>query len=322
MLANRQSRRLGIVYALLIALSLLLIAASNTSLVGELRRGVSFALSPIQDALGGATRSATSIFSTIAEIDRLRGENADLAARVQRLEVENRQLEAVRAQNTQLTELLDLRSSVDFETVAVQVISRHLTESERLVVIDKGESAGIAVGDAVLASGGALAGQVIRVGPSSSEVLLITDTRFIVIGLVETSRATGEIRGQLGDTVSMTKIPSTDAISVGERVVTAGIDLGEGVRSPFPRGLLIGQVVDVDAVPNDIVQTAQLVPTADLNKLEYLLVVTDYEAPGPLDPGASPEAGASRAPSTARPSGSPDAGETSQPEPTGIIQPP
>jgi hypothetical protein len=76
--------------------------------------------------------------------------------------------------------------------------------------------------------------------------------------------------------------------------VTAGIDLGEGVRSPFPKGLLIGRVVDVQRDPNAVVQTSFLAPAADLDKLEYVLVVISYEgglgpAPGPsAAPGETP----------------------------------
>jgi hypothetical protein len=59
--------------------------------------------------------------------------------------------------------------------------------------------------------------------------------------------------------------------------VTAGLELGGGVRSPYPKGLLIGQVVDVRRDANAVVQTAYLQPAANLDKLEFVLVITDYE---------------------------------------------
>ena len=43
---------------------------------------------------------------------------------------------------------------------------------------------------------------------------------------------------------------------------------------PIPKGLLIGQVIDVRRDANDVVQTAYLQPAADLDKLEYVLVIT------------------------------------------------
>jgi cell shape-determining protein MreC len=64
---------------------------------------------------------------------------------------------------------------------------------------------------------------------------------------------------------------------IGDEVVTAGIELGGGVRSPYPKGLLLGQVIDLRRDANDVVQTAYLQPAADLDKLEFVLVITDYE---------------------------------------------
>ena len=86
-------------------------------------------------------------------------------------------------------------------------------------------------------------------------------------------------------------------------MVTAGIELAGGVRSPYPKGLLIGQVVDVQRDANDVVQTAFLEPAADLDQLEYVLVITDYEGGLPpieeqpirLRPGARTAAAGGRA---------------------------
>jgi cell shape-determining protein MreC len=75
----------------------------------------------------------------------------------------------------------------------------------------------------------------------------------------------------------MEQIDSGEQIELGDEVVTAGIELGGGVRSPYPKGLLIGQVIDVRRDANSVVQTAYLTPAADLEKLEWVLAVLDYE---------------------------------------------
>ena len=75
----------------------------------------------------------------------------------------------------------------------------------------------------------------------------------------------------------MNQIDSSAQVGLGDEVVTAGIELASGIRSPYPKGLLIGQVVDVRRDANDVVQTAFLQPTADLDRLEYVLVILDYE---------------------------------------------
>jgi hypothetical protein len=78
--------------------------------------------------------------------------------------------------------------------------------------------------------------------------------------------------------------------------------LGAGVRSAFPKGLVIGRVVDVDRDPNAVVQTAFVAAAATLDKLEYVLVITDYEGGIPLEgPAASPTAGPAASPGETSP---------------------
>jgi len=284
----RSTRRRAIAYALLVALCLLLLGASDTAPMRETRQGIGFALAPIQSALTGTTRSVTSVFSTITQIEQLRRDNQALSTRVQRLEAETRRLESVGVQNEQLTRLLGVRASLDYDTLAAEVIGRQISPAERIVVLDRGTEDGIAVGDPVLAGEGALVGSIMEASANRSVVLLLDDTRSVVIGLIESSRATGEVDGRLSGPLAMIDIPSTDTVVVGDRVVTAGLQLGDDIRSPFPRGLLIGRVVDVRTDPNTVVQTALLEPAATLEKLEYTLVITDFESVPVEGPAASP----------------------------------
>jgi rod shape-determining protein MreC len=278
-LSSRTARRQGIAYALLVALSILLLAFSSSPVLLELPSGVNFALAPIQGSLRDATRQVGSWFAALAEIERLRLANEDLARQVQELEAALRQLDTVRIQNEQLAALLEVRGALDYDTVAAEVVSRRTTGQERVITLSKGTEAGIAVDDVVIAGGGALVGQVIEVGGGFSHVNLLSDTRFRVVGLDETTRASGLITGQLERPLAMINIPATEQISVGETIVTAGIDLGDGIRSPFPRGLLIGTVVDVERQPAGVLQSALIDPAAPLDRLEYVLVIVNYEGP-------------------------------------------
>ncbi len=293
MFATRTSRRRAITFAVLVAACLLLLAVSSTPPVQELRRGVGFALTPLQEALAGVTRGATSLLGALAEIDRLRTENDALRAANEALKGQNSQLQEIKNENDQLTGLLQLSSGLQFDTVAATVVGRGISSTERVMTIDCGTDHGLEVGDIVLGPGGALVGRVYEVGPNFARVVLISDSRMTVIGMTESTRATGQVQGQLGGTLAMSQIPSTDTVTVNDAVVTAGIDLANGYRSPFPKGLLIGRVVDVHKDANAVVQTALIEPTANLDALEYVLVITDYQSvlPSP-SPSPSPTRGA------------------------------
>jgi rod shape-determining protein MreC len=287
MLQTRTARRQAVAYALLVALSILLLAVSASPPLLELRRGVAFAMAPLQNTLRDATRTVGSWFAALGEIERLRLANEDLSRQLAELEAQLRQTESIRIQNEQFAALLEVRASLAYDTVAAEVISRRTTGTERVVTIGKGSESGIAVDDVVIAGGGALVGQVVEVGSGFSFVHLLSDTRFRVVGLDEATRASGTVIGQLERPLSMINIPATEVIAVGETIVTAGIDLGQGIRSPFPRGLLIGRVVDVRSAPADVLQSALIEPAAPLDRLEYVLVIVNYEGPA-ISPNPSP----------------------------------
>lgn len=276
-LATRAGRRRGIAFTVLLLTTVLLMAFSSNPSVRELQNGMSFAFRPIQSGLDDVARGVASVVSSIVEIDRLRVDNAALRAENDRLATENARLQEIRRENDQLTALLQLRAGFDFKTAAANVIARESSEFRRLVVLDKGTDDGIAVGDVAVAAGGALAGRVVEVGPSSAKVVLLTDSSSTVIGQLTTNAATGQVVGQLGGVLTMSQIDSSETVSPGDEVVTAGIELGGGVRSSYPKGLLIGQVLDTRRDANDVVQTAYLQPAAQLDKLELLLVITDYQ---------------------------------------------
>jgi len=276
-LATRAARRRWIAFLVLLVISVMLMGFSSNPALRELQNGVSFAFRPIQGVLDEAARTVSSVVAAITEIDRLRVDNTALRTENERLAAENARLDEIRRENETLTALLQLRSGLDYEAVTSSVIARESSEFRRLVVLDKGTDDGIAVGDVAVAAGGALAGRVIEVGPASAKLVLLTDSSSTVTGQLTTNAATGEVVGQLGGVLIMRQIDSGETVAVGDEVVTAGIELGGGIRSPYPKGLLVGQVVDVKRDANDVVQTAFLQPAAQLDKLEYVLVITDYQ---------------------------------------------
>jgi rod shape-determining protein MreC len=146
-----------------------------------------------------------------------------------------------------------------------------------VVTLDKGTDDGLAEGDAVIVQGGALAGRVTNVGPNFATVTLISDSTSTVVGQLLNSGATGEVVGQAGGALVMRDIDSAVKIDLGEEVFTAGIELAGGERSPYPRDLVLGSVIDVQRDANDVVQTAFLAPAADLESFRFALVITDYE---------------------------------------------
>ena len=299
-LASRRARRRWITYTVLLMVTVLLMAFSSNPAVREVQRGFNFALKPVQSAVSGAADSIASVFGAIGEIDRLRLDNAALRDQNEQLANANARLELLKRENDQLTGLLQLQNGFDHATVAARVIGRETLPTIRMVTLDKGTDDGLALGDVVIVQGGALAGRISDIGPTFAKVTLLSDSTLVVIGQLLTSSATGEISGDAGGVLVMKNIDASVAISLDEEVYTAGLELAGGIRSPYPRGLVIGTVVDVQRDATDVVQTAFIQPAADLAGFSLALVITDYSGGLPLV-----DAPASATPASATPSGKP-----------------
>ena len=283
MLRDRYARRRLFTFMVLVLLSVGMIAVSDTGPVTELRNGVRFAITPVQDTLGEATNSVTSVVDAISEVDTLRRENEQLSEEVQRLDDQLAVMESMREENKRLTKLLGTQRSFTgdgIETLAAGVTSRQFTQSERLITLDQGTETGIREDAPVFSEGGALLGRVTDAGEGWADVMLISDPNSLVAGWVRRTKATGEVIGRLSAPLAMTDIPRTEKLSENDRVVTYGINLGGGFRSVYPKGIPIGRVVDIIDEPEQVVKTALIVPEADLQNVEYVLVQANFRPPG------------------------------------------
>jgi rod shape-determining protein MreC len=296
---NRAARRRTILFAILLAVSAGLMVVSSTGPVIELQRGVSFAFRPIQSGLDSIARGVSGLAETVTEIDTLHRTNDQLARENARLAAENARTKELERQNEILTGLLEVKGSLGFSTVTGSIVARESSQFRRVVTIDVGTDRNVREGDVVVGAGGSLVGRVTGVTGNSATILLVNDTTSTVIGQLGTNQATGSVIGQLGGVLIMENIDSTELIQIGDTVTTAGIDLGGGVRSPFPKGLPIGSVVDVARDANAVTQTAFIQPATDLERLEYVLVITDYDgglppvdqSPIPCASGGTPPEG-------------------------------
>jgi rod shape-determining protein MreC len=274
---DRVARRRSILFVVLLAVSVGLMAISSSGPAIELQRGVAFAFRPLQSGLDSFARGVTGLIATVTEIDTLHRTNEQLARENAQLSAENARTKELERQNELLTQLLEVKGSLGFSTVAGSVVGRESAQFRRVITADVGTDRGIKQGDVVVGAGGALVGRVTGTTGNSSTILLINDTASTVIGQLGANQATGSVVGQLGGVLIMENIDSNERIQIGDTVTTAGIDLGGGVRSPFPKGLIIGTIVDVARNANAVTQTAFIQPSVDLDRLEYVLVITDYQ---------------------------------------------
>lgn len=271
---DRQRGDTGVLrqFALLFIVALALLVARDAGPVREAAGAVTAALVPFERALAAAGSGVSAFTESISEIQRLRADNASLRERLDALTVENVRLreQAITAQ--QQARLATAASALPYRSVTAPVIARDPSGVLQTVLIGAGREQGIQAGNVVVSERGVV-GRVSEVGATYSKVLLVTDPVSTVSAIVQGSRATGIVRGQYGDTLVMEWILQTEQVAIGDVVITAGLAVGEDLRSFYPKGLVLGTVVDLHRADNAAYKRAIVLPGVDLRRLEHVLVL-------------------------------------------------
>jgi rod shape-determining protein MreC len=279
---HRRSRS-GLWFAAFTVVSLLLLLTSRTEPAIALQGASARALDPVRSVLAGATEGIADLFAAVGEIDRLRTENDRLRSELAGAEQRLAELREAAVENEELRGLLGLTTSLEMDLLPVRITGRDPSNFTWDVGIDAGTDDGLAVGMAVVGSAdgrGALAGTVVAVAADTATVRLVVDTRSRVVALDQQTRALGLVEGQLGGQLVMVQVRATDALAVGDTIISAGLTLtGNGsatARSPYPRGLLIGMVVALQQDANALTETAFLRPALDFERTDRLLVILAF----------------------------------------------
>lgn len=238
----------------------------------NVRSGFSLIVAPLQYAVDYPVRVVGWIQSLVSAKKSLIAENMQLRYHQAMLEAELQKLLAIQNENSQLKELLLTSSKADMSAMAAQILAVDTSNSRQVVVIDKGKRNGAYVGQPVLDAKGVM-GQIIDVGPITSTVLLISDSKSAVP--VRNNR-TGERAILVGtndlEKLSLINLPNTSSIHPGDVLVTSGLD------RHYPEGYPVGLVEEVNSISGEDFVKVKVKPVAFLNRNRLVLLIwTDPE---------------------------------------------
>jgi len=219
---------------------LLMVLDARFRYAEPLRQFIAIAVYPIQQlALAPFTMlSHTSEYLTSQAT--LRRENAELRARHLVDAQDLLTLEAQRAENQQLRQLLAAREKVAREAIFAEIVYAARDPFSRKVIVDKGTQQGVKPGQPVIDADGVL-GQVTRVQPLLAEVTLVTDKDHAIPVQVLRNGLRGVAYGSGdGTTMTLRHMAANAEVEKGDVLVTSGID---GV---YPSGLPVARVERVE----------------------------------------------------------------------------
>jgi rod shape-determining protein MreC len=260
----------------------------------RVREALSVVVYPVRLLVDLPSSTWHSMRDTFAARDALIEENRRF--RRERLQTESRlqRLESLERENERLRELLDSTARVASRTLVAEILANDL-EPYRQRALNRGLVDGVYVGQALIDAEGVV-GQVVRVGPFTSEALFITDADHAVPvsvnrnGLRTIAVGTGD-SGRL----RLRNLTNNANIVVGDLLISSGLG---GV---FPPGYPVARVVEVKLRPEQPFAEIIAEPVSSLDRDREVLLVwnePDESAPAESAPLEEPAASETAAAAT------------------------
>jgi rod shape-determining protein MreC len=230
------------------------------------------AASPLLSTVGGVASEIADVWHNYAGLRKAQQENESLRQEVARLRLEVHRLHEAARTGERLQRLIQFQQSLPANSLVARVIGRDASGWFQTIMIDKGQRDGVRSNATIMTLDG-LVGRVIKLGPISAQVQLITDERSgagALIGVLGESRALGVVEGKNEALCKMRYVPGRVPVTPGEIVYTSGQD---GI---YPKGVPIGRVVAVAKGSAMVSHDITVEPLARLSKLEEVLVLLDH----------------------------------------------
>ena len=265
-----------LVIAVLLTAILSVVAGVTNQTVPEVM--LQAVLAPLHRAASGLTQTVERYYDYMFRYEALEAENELLKAQIANMEDVARQADTVTRENDRLRELLNLKSSHEsYNTVDAYIIAWSSSDYSNTFTINRGTNSGIAVNMCAITANGEVVGLVTQVGPNYSVVKTILDSTLEISAMISTTGYNGMVSGGYisgNETLlRMDYLPSSAIIRNKDQVVTTGSTM-------YPRGLIVGNVVDAGFEQTGVAKYAVLDPAADISSMEQVFILTEYDSGG------------------------------------------
>lgn len=272
---TRQSRFfiLSITISVLLSIVALISYFSGTSSI--LSNFVKILVSPLNQASSAVSEKVISVGNYFGSIAELKEENLRLQAENDELSKLNESAKAIRDENERLYAYLELKREFSELSLAnARIISRGSSSIMTTFTIDKGTFHGVRKDMPVISHSGVV-GIVAEEGLTSSRCISIINHKTSVGVYLLRTGTSGVLEGDytlsLDGKCKISGLASDADVLVGDYVYTSGY--GE----IFPKDLCIGTVCEIVRDANTHTLTLEVVPMSNLESLDTVMVITDYQ---------------------------------------------
>ncbi len=261
-----------ILAVLLTAVLAVMAGLTNKSVPELLVQGV---LTPFRAAGTSLTKTAERYYSYMFRYEALEAENESLRASIAEMEDVARKADATDRENTRLRNMLNFNDTHDSYTeVDAYIIGWSSTDWSNTMTINRGSNAGIAENMVAITDVGEVVGLVTQVGANYAVVKTVLDSTLEISATIATSGYNGMVSGGYIEGnekyLQMDYLPSSAIIRNKDQVVTSG-------STVYPRGLILGYVVDAGFKETGVAKYAVLQPAAEISSLEQVFIITNFQ---------------------------------------------
>ena len=236
-----------------------LIRVWTVSAVSPVERSGAWGIGKVRDTW----RHYFALSDAARQNDELRRENGQL-----RLEV--MQLQGKSAEADRLAALLNFKQKQGkVPMIVARVIGSSADANSNVIYLDQGQRDGIRRNMGVITPEGVV-GKILEAFRDTSQVLLLTDRDSGVGAMIADSRIQSPVGGSGDPLLNMKYVGNDDEVTVGQRVVTSGMD------RIFPKDLPVGTITQVK--PGGQYKQIRVRPSANLEKLEEVIVLVTTDA--------------------------------------------
>ena len=247
-------------------------------------------LSPFQSAITSISNVTKKIGVISWEMVTVYEQNKMLRSEVEQLRQRDVNVNEIMAENTRLTNILNYKNAVkQFDTAVAKIISYDSSNLTNSITINLGAKDGMQKNMPVITPQG-LVGTIVAVYAHSAKVQLILDPRSAVGAIIQRpeSRVIGIMQGSVGvqTLAKMLNIPRDADVVVGDNVLTSGYG------GLYPKGIVIGEVVEVTNEAGGLLKYATVKTAVDFYRIEEVLVIVNSREtpPAPLNAVIPPSA--------------------------------
>ncbi len=247
----------------------------------RLRYGLQAISYPIQLLVSSPRSLWRGISSTFQTRSSLSIENAALKARTRELELAAMREQALEQENAQLRDLHQALPALVKKWQLAEVVDIETTPLRQRLVINRGKRDGTFVNEAVIDDHGIL-GQVARVGPFSSEVILITDPEHAIsVQVVRNNLRTIAVGSGNSGELLLRDLAVNSDVKSGDLLVSSGLG---GV---FPAGYPVAQIIGVRREANQLLAQVRAAPLAQVERAREVMLI-EFDPAHPAAPAPSP----------------------------------